>query len=348
MSTAVRRRVAAPVWQVTRPARPGRVPGVVLAGLRHRGPAPVDHRLDPHPVLTLALACGEAALGIDEPTGRQHRGSMVTGLGFGTGGAARVRAANRAANVEWMQVRLSPAIARAVLSVGPAELENSVVALDDLWGERRAARLGERLAGTASWEERFALVEAFLARRTAAGPAIEPELAWAWDRIVAGHGRVRVEELADELGWSRKRLWSRFHAQLGLPPKRAVKLVRFDRAATRLAGGQAAARVAADCGYADQSHLHRDVVAFTGVTPATVAGQSLVATADLAWVDHVPRLSARRGDAPASRSGGAAPATAAGLRRYPTWAGSRAESADVRSGHRRRQPAHAADAGDSG
>ncbi|MFJ4816533.1 helix-turn-helix domain-containing protein [Streptomyces sp. NPDC088801] len=300
MSTAVRKRVLAPVWQVTRPARPGRVPGVVLAGFRDRGPAPVDHRLDPHPVLTLALACGEAALGIGESTGRQHRGSLVTGLGFGVGGAARVRAAN----VEWVQVRLSPAIARAVLGVGPAELESSVVALDDLWGQRRAARLREQLSEAASWEERFALVETDLARPAASGPAIEPELAWAWDRIVAGHGRVRVEGLADELGWSRKRLWSRFHAQLGLPPKRAVKLVRYDRAATRLAGGQEAAGVAADCGYADQSHLHRDIVAFTGVTPATVAGQSLVATADMAWVDHVPRLPARWGHAPADRSDG--------------------------------------------
>jgi AraC-like DNA-binding protein len=343
MPTAVRQRVAAPVWQVTRPARPGRVPGVVLAGLRDRGPAPVDHRLDPHPVLTLALACGEAALGIDESTGRQHRGSLVTGLGFGAGGTARVRAAN----VEWMQVRLSPAIARAVLSVGPAELESSVVALDDLWGERRAARLREQLAEAASWEERFALVEAILVPLSSSGPAIEPELAWAWDRIVAGHGQVRVEGLADELGWSRKRLWSRFHAQLGLPPKRAVKLVRFDWAATRLAGGQEAARVAADCGYADQSHLHRDVVAFTGVTPATVAGGSLVATADVAWVDHVPRLSARWGNAPASRFGvphRPPPPTGGDTRggRVSGW------STDVRSPHRRRQSARAADAGDSG
>ncbi|ANS65898.1 DNA-binding domain-containing protein, AraC-type [Streptomyces lincolnensis] len=275
------------MWEVTRPARPGRVPGVVLTGFRDLGPAPVDHRLDPHPVLTLALTCGEAALGIDESTGRQHRGSLVTGLGFGAGGAARVRAAN----VEWIQVRLSPAIARAVLGVSPAELENSVVALDDLWGERRAARLREQLARAASWEARFALVEGFLTPLSATGPAIEPELAWAWDRIVAGHGRVRVDGLAAELGWSRKRLWSRFHTQLGLPPKRAVQLVRFDWAATRLAGGQDAAGVAADCGYADQSHLHREVVAFTGVTPATVAGGSLIATADLAWVDQVPRLS---------------------------------------------------------
>jgi hypothetical protein len=36
-------------------------------------------------------------------------------------------------------------------------------------------------------------------------------------------------------------------------------------------------------GYADQSHLHRDVVAFTGMTPATVAGEPWLAVDDIAW-----------------------------------------------------------------
>jgi AraC-like DNA-binding protein len=86
-------------------------------------------------------------------------------------------------------------------------------------------------------------------------------------------GLVRIDQLAAELGWSRKRLWSRFHSQIGLPPKRAAKLVRFDHAARLLAAGLYPARVAADCGYTDRSHLHRDVTAFTGVTPATMAGE---------------------------------------------------------------------------
>ena len=57
---------------------------------------------------------------------------------------------------------------------------------------------------------------------------------------------VRIEHLAAELGWSRKRLWSRFHSQIGLPPKRAAKLVRFDHAVHSLVAGQDAAGVAAD------------------------------------------------------------------------------------------------------
>lgn len=94
---------------------------------------------------------------------------------------------------------------------------------------------------------------------------------------------VRIEHLAAELGWSRKRLWSRFHSQVGLPPKRAAKLVRFDHAVHSLVAGQDAAGVAADGGYTDQSHLRRDVVAFTGLTPATVVNEPFLAVDDIAW-----------------------------------------------------------------
>jgi AraC-like DNA-binding protein len=111
----------------------------------------------------------------------------------------------------------------------------------------------------------------------------DPEVAWVWRRLVAGRGLVRIDQLAAEVGWSRKRLWSRFAAQLGLPPKRAASLIRFDHAAYHLAVGRDPAGVAADAGYADQSHLHREVVACTGVTPARLAEEPFLAVDDVAW-----------------------------------------------------------------
>lgn len=243
----------------------------------------------PHPAVTLLLDFGTGSPVVDHAAGRQHGGSLVAGPGFGSGGAVWARGEN----VECVQVRLSPVIARAVLGVPPAGLDGAVVALEDLWG-REASRIRERLSKVRSWQERFALTDALIARRHEEGPPVDPEVAWAWDRIVGGRGLVRVDGLAAEVGWSRKRLWSRFCSQLGLPPKRAVKLVRFDHAAHRLAAGEGAARVAADSGYTDQSHLHRDVMTFTGVTPATVAGERFLAVDDLAWPPRASRPSLRR------------------------------------------------------
>ncbi|MGH8878183.1 MAG: helix-turn-helix domain-containing protein [Stackebrandtia sp.] len=279
------------VWDVACPKRPSRVPGVTMAGFRDRGRAPDGHRLVPYPAVTLALDFGPGPPVVDDATGRRHRGSLVVGLGLS--GSVWVRGEN----LECVQVRLSPLVAGEILGVCPADLDGVMVSLDDLWG-REASRIGEQLADVSTWEERFALTDALLARRRAAGPAVDPEVAWAWGRILASRGRARVELLATELGWSRKRLWSRFGAQIGLAPKQAAKLVRFDHAAHRLAAGHGPARVAADGGYADQSHLHRDVMAFTGVTPAIVAGEPWLSVDDVAWTGREtqhPKASLRTG-----------------------------------------------------
>ena len=279
MRSTVHERDDVAVWDIARPAWPSRVAGVSMAGF---GVRDLDAlRMVPHPAVTLLLEFGTGSPVLDYAAGRQQRGSLVAGLGFGFGGALRVRGEN----VECVQVRLSPVVARAVLGASPADLGGAVVALDDLWG-RQASRIREQLRDASSWEDRFALTDALLARRRQAGSPVDPEVAWAWDRIVVGRGQVRVDMLAVEVGWSRKRLWSRFRSQIGLPPKRAVKLVRFDHAAHRLVAGDCPARVAADGGYADQSHLHRDVMAFTGVTPATVAGEPFLTVDHIAWPSH--------------------------------------------------------------
>ncbi|HEY1698974.1 MAG TPA: hypothetical protein VGG75_04565 [Trebonia sp.] len=60
-------------------------------------------------------------------------------------------------------------------------------------------------------------------------------------------------------------------------------LARFDHAAHRLAVGGGPALVAAEGGYVDQSHLHRDAAEFAGLTPAAVAVTPFLAIDDVAW-----------------------------------------------------------------
>ncbi|MGW1409764.1 helix-turn-helix domain-containing protein [Streptomyces sp. NPDC002403] len=276
----------AAMWGVERPELPSRVAGVTMAGFRVHDLEAL--RIVPHPAVTLLLEFGAGSPVLDCAAGQQ-RGSMVAGPGLGSAGAVRAWGVN----VECVQVRLSPVIAQAILGASPADLGGAVVSLGDLWG-REASRLCQQLGEVSSWQDRFLLTDALLARRHVAVPPVDPEVAWAWRQIVVSRGLTRVDGLAAEVGWSRKRLWSRFRSQLGLPPKQAVKLVRFDHAAHRLVAGERAARVAADTGYADQSHLHRDVRAFTGATPATVAGEPFLAVDDIAW-PSVGRVRAARG-----------------------------------------------------
>ncbi|MFG1946948.1 helix-turn-helix domain-containing protein [Nonomuraea sp. NPDC048826] len=264
------------VWEVARPRRPGRVAGVTMAGFRIRDLDAL--RMVPHPAAMLLIDFSAGSIVVDDAGGLREGGSVVAGPGIGAGGTVRVRGEN----VECVQVRLSPVVARAVLGVSPADLDGALVSLDDLWG-REVSRIRGRLGDVPSWQDRFALADALIARRHETGPPVDREVAWAWHRLVRGRGLVRVDELADEVGWSRKRLWNRFRSQLGLPPKRAATLVRFDHAAHRLVAGEPAARVAAETGYADQSHLHREVMAFTGATPATVADEPFLAVDDIAW-----------------------------------------------------------------
>ena len=267
----------AAVFDIAVPSRPGRVPGVSMAGFRDRTKDLVDLRVVPYPAVTLVIDFGDGWL-VDDAGGQQQRGSLAVGLAPGD-----VRA--RARHIECLQVRLSPVVAHALLGAN-AELGGMVVSLEDLWG-RDAVRTEERLRAAGSWDERFAIADAALARRYAAGRgagrAADPEVVFAWGQMAASRGQVRVEPLAAEAGWSRKRLWSRFRSQIGLTPKRAAQLIRFDHAAHRLAAGDSAALVAAESGYADQSHLHRDVMAFAGVTPTAVAAAPWLDVDPVAW-----------------------------------------------------------------
>ena len=81
-----------------------------------------------------------------------------------------------------------------------------------------------------------ALMDRFLLGRLADGPRPSPEVGWAWARLMATGGAVPIGRLAGEVGWSHKQLIARFRQQIGLRPKTAARLVRFDGVWRRLDG----------------------------------------------------------------------------------------------------------------
>jgi AraC-like DNA-binding protein len=254
-----------------------------MAGFRQRVFAYGEIAMVAHPSVTLLIDLSEGAGPVYDIHGRQQRGSVVVGLLPGD-----LRAAGWG-RVDCLQIRLEPAVAAAVLGA-TTELSSTVVSLEDVWG-RDAGRVEERLCAAASWDERFTIAAEILTRRLDDRTVVDPEVAYTWRRTLTSRGRVRVDGLADAVGWSRKRLWSRFRSQLGITPKRAARLVRFDHAAHLLAAGHAAAGVAAESGYVDQSHLHREVKEFAGLTPTAVAAAPWLGIDDVAWPASSPTRS---------------------------------------------------------
>ena len=95
-----------------------------------------------------------------------------------------------------------------------------------------------------------------------------PEVGYAWDRLTETGGSLRIEPLAREIGWSRRHLADRFRSEIGLAPKTAARVIRFERACERLLtpSRPPLAQVAADGGYVDQAHLARDFRELAGIT----------------------------------------------------------------------------------
>lgn len=176
-----------------------------------------------------------------------------------------------------IQIDLSPLGAHMLFGVSMHELsQHLVVPLEDVLG-RGARELVGRLYDAPGWEARFALLDRYIGRRAQEARRPSPDVARAWQRLIDTGGRLRIGDLACELGCSRRHLAARFAEQIGPPPKTAARLVRFRQAVRRLErdDGSRFAEIAQDCGYYDQAHLNRDFRELGGTTPGELIASML-------------------------------------------------------------------------
>ncbi len=170
----------------------------------------------------------------------------------------------------YIQLTLAPLGAYRLLGLPLSELGTSVLELEHVLGAA-ARRLLEQVRDSTTWTERFDAVDSFFLAALERGPRPAPEVARAYELLTrAETHQVRVADIAAEVGWSHQHLITRFTQQVGLTPKRVARIARFERIVATAAPGRTSdwGRIAAEYGYADQSHLIRDFRAFAGTTPA--------------------------------------------------------------------------------
>jgi AraC-like DNA-binding protein len=234
------------------------------SGYRQRGVPPARHRGLPSPYLTLIFTLDEPLDVAAHPDPGQRPGSYRSLLGGLHLQPAIITHPGRQSGV---QVALRPLGCRRLLGLPAAELAGLDVDAAEVLGDRLVGEIRDRVGAAPGWAGRFAAVDAVLTRLLLVErPEVAPAIAYACRRLLAA--TVPISLVADEVGWSGRHLTERFRAEVGLRPKEAARVARFDRARRELRPGCRLADVAARHGFADQSHLVREFRALAGCTPS--------------------------------------------------------------------------------
>jgi AraC-like DNA-binding protein len=270
-------------------------------GYRQSGGPPARHRGLPSPWLTVIITLDEPLTIAEHPDPRQAASAhQVLVGGLHTSPALVTHEGSQSG----IQLGVTPLGARVLLGAPAGALVTLDLEGDEVIG-RFAADLQDRMRAEATWAGRFAMLDALFAARAGldlgphpegpfpegqlpgAVPAIRsrtgpmdtrdliaPEVRYAWRTLLTSRGAVPVAELARETGWSARHLDNRFRAEIGLTPKAAARVIRFDRARRMLmhrvgsGGAPALADLAAAGGYYDQAHLAREFRGLAGVPPS--------------------------------------------------------------------------------
>jgi AraC-like DNA-binding protein len=178
-------------------------------------------------------------------------------------------------------IRFRPGGAVAFMRHDASAFTNAVHPLDSVLN-RRAISLRDRVLEAADIPAKFAAAESWLLEQ-ADGELVLNRAAGFLAARLAG-AATRVRDLVDVAGLSERQARNVFDKWIGIAPKQYARISRFQSLLGAIAPAiddptfSAAAlpapdwaRLAVEAGYADQSHLSHEFMAFAGMTPGAYA-----------------------------------------------------------------------------
>jgi AraC-like DNA-binding protein len=194
-----------------------------------------------------------------DPAAPQHRFGSLHVL---QGPSTQPRRIARASQASSCGVSFSPGGAGALFGPVIEQTTDKVIDLARLWGDE-AGRIVERLRGLVSHRARLDLLEAEVGSRLRDLTATAL-LAGAIDRLRQG---VAIKKVCADEGLSPHVFRKLFLTNVGMTPKRYLRIERFRDALGRLTPDSSLSDVAFDADFADQSHMTREVERFADMTP---------------------------------------------------------------------------------
>lgn len=168
-------------------------------------------------------------------------------------------------------VHFRSAAALPLLGICPVELVDDRVPLVDIWGAAGNS-LRDQLSDASSPSQCLRILDAALRRRLLARVRCEHPAVTAALQAFRAESDVRVADVATLVGLSKRRFVEVFEREIGLTPKLYLRIQRFHRVKRSIAAlgrPESWATFALTFGYFDQSHMIREFVAFSGMSPTS-------------------------------------------------------------------------------
>jgi AraC-like DNA-binding protein len=231
-----------------------------------RGAEHQTERILPTGTLELAINLRQNALGFYDAK-RPNNGSRLSGAVV-SGAHGSGFAPESAEEVIIIGVHFKPGGAFPFLGLPAGDLADTHVDLETLWGPS-AGRLRERLCEARTSAERFQLLQEALLSRLCHGVEKHYAVSAALEMFGKNQAGPTVREAAKYLGLSQRRFIQVFKAEVGMTPKLFSRIQRFQQTRTLIHQNPSPnwAPLALDLGYFDQSHLIREFLEFSGLSP---------------------------------------------------------------------------------
>jgi AraC-like DNA-binding protein len=239
-------------------------------------------RLLPDGSMTIAFSLGESRI-TTSPSQGELRCDMPSPQVI-SGARTTYMVADTANMVTTLGIQFKPGGAFPFLHMPAAELDDQCVALEDVFGAS-ARSLRERLLECATPQQKFAAAEQWLLSQAARPLKKHPAVEYATGEFLRNSLAQPLAMVLGRIGYSQRHFNQLFAEEVGLTPKRFLRVRRFQRVIASLTGAPVDwADLAICCGYYDQPHFVHDFRSFSGLTPAAYLSHRTV------HLNHVPIL----------------------------------------------------------
>ncbi len=172
-------------------------------------------------------------------------------------------------NVNTFAVSFFPLGFSNLINKSMDDLVNKETALDQLFDNKIVKELESNIIHADSTQERIEIIEAFLFDRLKESKVVDQIIRTTVDIIYQREGNVKIVNILGDEKSKRKNLERQFKRNIGLSPKKLVKVIRLQAALSLLLDEEphSLTKIAYSSDYYDQSHFIKDFKEFTGITP---------------------------------------------------------------------------------